>query len=154
MTVIENLRLTIADIPECSLLRLPIRDSSVVSSLTSSSGNVSGGRRKGGRNKSTVDNIKSLFTDCGIPSQQLLTIKSILKNPIYSEQSDQVDFINTEQDSSTITDILNKIDKRNKEIVSSVVNTRRRVKARQRLISKSSSECIVDQEHFHLVLMV
>jgi len=110
MTVIENLRLTIADIPECSLLRLPIRDSSVVSSLTSSSGNVSGGRRKGGRNKSTVDNIKSLFTDCGIPSQQLLTIKSILKNPIYSEQSDQVDFINTEQDSSTITDILNKIE--------------------------------------------
>ena len=74
MTVIENLPLTIADIPECLLSRLPIRYSSVVSSLTGSSRKVSGGRYKIGRNKSTVDKIKSLLTDCGSPSQQLLTI--------------------------------------------------------------------------------
>ena len=57
MTVIENLPLTIADIPECLLSRLPIGDGSVVSSVTSSSGKVSGGRRKGGRNRSTIDKI-------------------------------------------------------------------------------------------------
>ena len=43
---------------------------------------------------------------------------------MHSEQSDQVHIINTEQDSPTIIDILNKIDKRNDEIVSSDVNTR------------------------------
>ena len=48
----------------------------------------------------------------------------------------------------TIIDILNKIDKRNKNIVSSDVNTRRRVKARRKLISKFSSECTVGQEAF------
>ena len=148
MTVIGNLPVTIADIPECVLSRLPISISSVVSSLTGSSDKVAGSRRKGGRNESTVEKIKNVLTDCDSPSQQLLTIKSILKDPVYSDQSDQVDVINTEQDSHTIKDLLNKIDKRNKEIVSSDVNTRRRVKARQRLTSKSSSECTVDQESF------
>ena len=51
MTIIENLPLTIVDIPECLLSRLPIRDSSVVSSLISSIGNVSGGKCKGWRIK-------------------------------------------------------------------------------------------------------
>ena len=152
MTVIENLPITIADIPECFLSRLPIRDSSIVSSLTGLSGKASGGRHKGEINKSTVDKIKNLLTDCGSPSQQLLTINSIFKNPIYSEQSDQVDAINTEQDSPTIIDILNKIDKRNKDIVSSDVNTRRRVKARRRIISKSSSDNTVDQEAFSFIV--
>ena len=71
-----------------------------------------------------------------------------MKDPIYSEQSDQVGVINTKQNSPKIIDIINKIDKRNKKIVSSDVNTRRRVKVRRRLISKSSSECTVDQEAF------
>ena len=62
---------------------------------------------------------------------------------MYSEQSDQVDTINTEQDSPTIIDILSKIDKRNDEI-SSNVNTRRRVRARRSLILKSSSEYSID----------
>ena len=57
MIVIENLPVTNADIPECLLSRLPIGDGSVVSSVTSSSGKVSGGRRKGGRNRSTIDKI-------------------------------------------------------------------------------------------------
>ena len=71
-----------------------------------------------------------------------------MKDPVYSDQSDQVDVINTEQDSPTIIDILNKIDKRNDDIVTSDVNTRQRVRARRRLISKSSSQCSVDQEIF------
>ena len=75
-----------------------------------------------------------------------------MKDPIYSERSDQVDVINTEQDSPTIIDILNKIDKRNKDIVSSDVNTRRRVKARRRIISKSSSDNTVDQEAFSFIV--
>ena len=67
-----------------------------------------------------------------------------MKDPIYSKQSDQVDTINTEQDSPTIITILNKIDKRNDEIVSCDLYTGRRVRARRRLISKSSSECSID----------
>ena len=52
---------------------------------------------------------------------------------------DQVDITNIDQGSPTIIDILNKLDKRNKIIIGSDVNTRRRVKARRRLISKSTS---------------
>ena len=51
MTVIENLPVINADIPEYLLSRLSIRDGSVVSSLTGLSGKVSGGRRKGEQNK-------------------------------------------------------------------------------------------------------
>ena len=69
MTVIENLPLIIADIPECLLSCLLIRDSSVVSSSTGLNGKVSGGRCKGGQNKLTVDKIKNLLTDCGSPPQ-------------------------------------------------------------------------------------
>ena len=73
-----------------------MRDSSVVTSLTGSSSKVYGGRRKGERNLTTGDKIKNLVTDYGGPTNQILTIKSILKGSIYSEQSDQVDIINTE----------------------------------------------------------
>ena len=112
-----------------------MRDSSVVTSLTGSSSKVYGGRRKGGRNLTTVDRIKNLVTDYGGPTHQILTIKSILKGSIYSEQSDQVDIINTKQYSPTIIDIVNKIEKLNDDIVTCDVNTRRRVRARRRLIS-------------------
>jgi len=144
MTIIENLPVTEAEFSECLLSRLQVQDSSVLSSLTGSSGKENNGRRKGSRNNSIVDRMKILLTDCGSPSQQLLTIKALLKDPIYGEESEQVD----NNESPTITDILNKIDKRNKEIVSSDINTRRRVRARRRLISKSSSECTIDQEAF------
>ena len=73
---------------------------------------------------------------------------------MFSEQSDQVDIINTEQDSSTIINILNKRDKRNDEIVSSDVNTIWRVTARRKVISKFSSEHSIDQKVCFLVLMV
>ena len=85
MTVIKNLPVTNVDIIEWLLSRLPIRDSSVVSSLTGSSEKLSDGWRKGGRNKLTVEKIKSLLTDCGSPTKQILTIKEILKDPKYSE---------------------------------------------------------------------
>ena len=65
----ENLPVTNADIYEILLSRLPIRDSSVVSSSTGLNGKVSGGRCKGGQNKLTVDKIKNLLTDCGSPPQ-------------------------------------------------------------------------------------
>ena len=126
--------------------RIPIRDSFVLSSLTGSSGKVSSGRRKGSRNYPIVYRMKILLTNCGSPSQQLLTIKVLLKNPIYGEKCEQVN----NKESPTIADTLNKIDKRNEEIVSSDINIRRRVRARRRLISKSSSEYFVGQEEFSL----
>ena len=144
MIIIENLPVTNAEFSEFLLSRLPIRDSSVLSSLTGSSGKVSSGRRKGSRINPIVDRMKILLTHCGSPSQQLLTIKALLKDLIYGEQSEQVD----NNESPTIADILNKIDTRNLEIVSCDINTRRRVRARRRLISKSSSECSIDQETF------
>ena len=107
MTVIENLPVTNADIPERLLSRLSIRDSSVVYLLTGLRGKVSGGWRKGGWNNTTIYKIKNLLTDYGSPTQHILTIK-IMKDSIFSEQSDQVDIINTEQDSPAIIDILNK----------------------------------------------
>ena len=154
MTVIENLPVTNADIPEFLLSCLPIRDSSVVCLVTGLSGKVSGGRRKGGSKKLTVDKIKSLLTNLGSPSQRILTIKLILKDLIYSEQSDQVDIINTKQDSPTIIDIIKKIDKRNKEIVSSDVNTRRRVKLDEDWSRNLVQKILLIKKHFHLVLMV
>ena len=68
MTVIKNLPVTNADIFEFFLSRLSIRNGSVVSSLTGSSDKIFGNWCKGGRNKSTVDKIKSLLTDCGSPT--------------------------------------------------------------------------------------
>ena len=64
MTVIEKLSVINVYIPKSLLSRLPIREISIVFSLTGSSVKVSGGRRKGGRNKTTVDKIKNHFTDC------------------------------------------------------------------------------------------
>ena len=145
MTIIEDLPATEAEFSECLLSRLQVQDSSVLSSLTGSSGKENNGHRKGSRNNSIVDRMKILLTDCGSPSQQLLTIKALLKDPIYGEENEQVD---KNEESPSISDILDKIDKRNKEIVSSDINTRRRVRARRRLISKSSSECTIDQEAF------
>ena len=104
MTVIENLPVTNAEFSECLLSRIPIRDSSVLSSLTGSSGKVSSGRRKGSRNNWIVDRMKILLNDCGNPSQQLLTIKALLKDPIYGEQCVQVD----NNESPTIADIFKK----------------------------------------------
>ena len=69
MTIIKNLHVTNAELSECLLSRIPIRNSSVLSSLTGSSGKVSSGRRKGSRNISIVDRMKILLTDCGSPSQ-------------------------------------------------------------------------------------
>ena len=73
--------------------RLPIEDNSIVSSLTDSSGKVTG-MLEGGRNKSTIDKIKNMWNDSGSSSQKILTIKAILKYLIFSEESDHADVIN------------------------------------------------------------
>ena len=78
--------------------------------------------------------------------EENIILGQVIKNSI--SMGDQVDITNIDLGSPTIIDILNKIDKRNKDIVSSDVNTRRRVKARRRLISKSSSDNTVDQNEF------
>ena len=59
MTVIENLPVINVDIHESLLLRLPIRDSYVVSSLTGSSGKISGGRCKVGKNKKLYTRLRT-----------------------------------------------------------------------------------------------
>jgi len=69
--------------------------------------------------------------------KRLRKLGQVINNSI--SVGDQVDITNIDQDSPTIIDILNKLDKRNKVVVSNDVNTRQRVKARRRLISKSSS---------------
>ena len=67
MTIIENLPIKNADIPENWLSRLPIGDIPVVSSLTGSRGKVSDGRCKGWRNKTSIDKIENLLNDCSSP---------------------------------------------------------------------------------------
>ena len=64
LTIIEYLPVTYAGITESLFSRLPIRDCFVLSSLTGSSGKISG-RSKSGQNKSTVDQIKNMLTDYG-----------------------------------------------------------------------------------------
>ena len=76
-------------------------------------------------------------------------ITVILKDLIYCVQSNQADIINMEQELPTIIYILKQIYKRNDEIISSDVNTRRSVRARWRLISKSSSKFCIDQVEWY-----
>ena len=64
IAIIENLSITNEDLFNNLLSRLPIKDNSVVSSLTGSSGKDTR-RHKGGINKSTIDKIKYLFNNCG-----------------------------------------------------------------------------------------
>ena len=64
MVIIENLPIINTDLPNNILSHLSIRDNSVVSSLTGSNSKVAG-RRKVGRNKSSIDKIKFLLNDCG-----------------------------------------------------------------------------------------
>ena len=67
MTIIENLTIANIDLPNSLLLRLPIRGNSVVSVLTGSSGKVSS-RHKSEIDKSTIDKIKNLLSNCGSSS--------------------------------------------------------------------------------------
>ena len=64
--------------------------------MTSSSGKEAG-RHRGGRNKSTIDKIKHLLNDCGSPSQKILTIKAVLKDPILCLKNDHDDVIDMEK---------------------------------------------------------
>ena len=96
MVIIENLSVINADLPNDLLLRLSIRNNSVVSSLIGSSGKVAG-RRKGERKKSTIDKIKYVLNYCGSPSEKILTIKAILKDPIFCLENNYTDVVNIEK---------------------------------------------------------
>ena len=96
IVIIENLPLANADLPNNLLSRLLIKNNCNVSYLTSSSGKEAG-RHKGGRNKSTIDKIKHLLNDCGSPSQKILTIKAVLKDPIFCSENDHDDVIHMEK---------------------------------------------------------
>ena len=74
-------------------------------------------------NISTIDQIKYLLTDCDNPSQQLLAIKAVLKDPIFSKESDQSDVINIDNESTKIVDSLKKTKQRKSDLEGCGVNT-------------------------------
>ena len=101
-TIIKNLPPVDADISNSLLLsRYSIMDSSNISSLLSSSGNI-GGYLNGNRDRSSISKIKNLLTDYSIPSQQPITITLILKYPIFRSENDQISLINIGNQSITI----------------------------------------------------
>lgn len=63
-------------------------------------------RLNGKTNILTIDKIKHLLTDCDNPIQQLLAIKAVLKDSIFSKKSDQSDVINIDNESTKIVDSL------------------------------------------------
>ena len=75
---------------------LPIRDNSVVSSLTISSGKFACGW-KSGKKKSAIDKIKKLLNYYGNPSQQILTIKTVLEDLRFNAEINYTDVINMEK---------------------------------------------------------
>ena len=68
-------------------------------------------------------------------------------DPIFSAESDYADIVNMDKGSPIIVDLLSKIKNRNNDLETSDINTRRRVKARRRLISKADSDCSISQEN-------
>lgn len=101
-----------------------------MSSLTGESSKSSGCRFKGKRNRSTIDKIKHLSTDYDSPNQQLLTIKDVLKDPVFSKESDQSDMINIDIKLPSIVDLLKKLKQRKGDLGESNINTRRRIQTR------------------------
>ena len=68
-------------------------------------------------------------------------------DPIFSAESDYADIVNMDKGSPTIVDLLSKIKNRNNDLETSDINTRRRVKARRRLIAKVDSDYSISQEN-------
>ena len=93
MAIIENLPITNVDRPNNLLSCLLIRDNYIVLSLIASSGKVVG-RHKSGRNKLTIIEIKNLLNDCDTLSQQVLMIKAVLKDLIFSAENDLANVMN------------------------------------------------------------
>ena len=92
----ENLPITNVDRPNNLLSCLLIRDNYIVLSLIASSGKVVG-RHKSGRNKLTIIEIKNLLNDCDTLSQQVLMIKAVLKDLIFSADNDLANVVNMEK---------------------------------------------------------
>ena len=74
--------------------------------------------------------MKILLTDCGSPSQQILTIKDVLKNLVFSTENEHNDVITMNKYSPVIVDLLSKINNINNVNVTSDIFSRRRIKAR------------------------
>ena len=74
--------------------------------------------------------MKILLTDCGSTSQQILTIKVVLKNLVFSAENDHNDVITMKKYSPIIVDLLSKINNINNVNVTSDIFARRRIKAR------------------------
>ena len=77
--------------------------------MTSEIGKSTASRLNDKTNISTIDKIKHLLTDCDNPIQQLLAIKDVLNDPIFSKESDQSYVINIDNESTKIVDSLKKI---------------------------------------------
>ena len=74
--------------------------------------------------------MKILLTDCGSQSQQILTIKDVLKNLVFSTENEHNDVITMNKYSPVIVDLLSKINNINNVNVTSDIFSRRRIKAR------------------------
>ena len=95
--------------------------------MTSEIGKSTASRLNDKTNISTIDKIKHLLTDCDNPIQQLLAIKDVLNDPIFSKESYQSDVINIDNKSTKIVDSLKKIKQRKNDLEGSDVNTTQRV---------------------------
>lgn len=84
------------------LLRILIRQSYVVSSLTGLRDNISG-RPKSTRNRSLIEKIKCLLYDCDSPTQQLFTIEAGLKHLHLRSTEDQYTLIGVDKESYTLS---------------------------------------------------
>ena len=49
---------------------------------------------QGWKKKSTIDETKHLVNDYGSPSQKILIIKTLLKDPLFSSENDHADVVN------------------------------------------------------------
>ena len=47
-----------------------------------------------------------MINDCSTPSQKMLAMKAVLKDPIFSAKSSHTDIINMEKESPTVVDLL------------------------------------------------
>ena len=64
--------------------------SSLTSSISMTSRSKSGGRKAGVKNRSKVQRILDELVNCGIPNQQLKTLKEVLRNPDLRQKNELI----------------------------------------------------------------
>ena len=77
-----------------------------------------------------------------------------MKDTIFCSKSDHADVANMEKESPIIVELLSKIKNRNADLETSDIHTRRRVKTRHRLFSKTGLDFLLIKMYFLLVMMV